>query len=78
MAKKIGKKCQKEPKFGFPRRHVAEPGEAGRRVVTSMYNFHMYLTRMCGALRPGDASIALVTLDFSTLLVISDKDGPEN
>ena len=34
---KLVKKCQKEPKFGFPRRHVAEPGKAGRSVVTSIY-----------------------------------------
>ena len=35
---KGAKKCQKEPKFGFPSRHVAEPGEAGRSVVTSTNN----------------------------------------
>ena len=32
---KSAKKRQKEPKFDFPRCHVAEPGKAGRSVVTS-------------------------------------------
>ena len=27
---KMAKKYQKESKFGFPRHHVAEPGEAGQ------------------------------------------------
>ena len=30
MGKKMAKKHQKESKFGFPRHHVAEPGEAGQ------------------------------------------------
>ena len=34
---KSAKKRQKEPKFDFlaPRRHVAEPGEAGRSVAVA-------------------------------------------
>ena len=31
------KKCQKEPKFGFPMCHVAKPDEAGQSVVTCVY-----------------------------------------
>ena len=42
MGKVLAKKCQKEPKFGFPRRHVAEPGEAGRSVVTSEFQCYIH------------------------------------
>ena len=35
---KMAKKCQKEPKFGFPRRHVAEPGKVTRKtILTKQY-----------------------------------------
>ena len=34
----MAKKCQKEPKFGFPWRHITKPGEAGRSVVISNYH----------------------------------------
>ena len=36
---KNAKKCQKEPKFGLTRRHVAKPAEAGRSVVTIILKY---------------------------------------